>query len=163
MLTAQGGRYLLVERGPEAEHHPGHRLTGAVPVRPDQPSAALAVLTDEPTRLVTLTITGNGYRIGPHSGEFDGDDEHLATDLEDPGEPATLFGYLVEALSRRRDAAVHRALLRQHAVQRRRCAQGGGVLRPAPKPGPGRLAFMVIYDANVLYPSFGARLGHTSP
>jgi fructuronate reductase/mannitol 2-dehydrogenase len=106
VLTAQNGLYLVVERSPEAD---AIQVVGCL-VRYlyglDEPPAVLAALTDSSTRLVTMTITGTGYRIDPHSGEFDADDEHLATDLEDPGEPATVFGYLVEALARRRQAGI---------------------------------------------------------
>ena len=66
----------------------------------------LSALTHECTRVVTLTITGSGYRIDAHTGEFDADDPHVARDLEDPGNPETVFGYLVEALHRRRQAGL---------------------------------------------------------
>ncbi len=56
--------------------------------------------------MVSLTITGTGYRIDAHTGEFDADDIHVASDLEDPGTPETVFGYLVEALHRRRQAGL---------------------------------------------------------
>src|SRR3712207_4667165 len=73
---------------------------------PDDPQAVLAALADERTRVVTLTITGTGYRVDAHTGEFDADDPHVARDLEDPGTPETVFGYLVEALHRRRRAGL---------------------------------------------------------
>jgi fructuronate reductase/mannitol 2-dehydrogenase len=65
----------------------------------------LDALSDPATRLVTLTITGNGYLLTP-DGEFSGDDPLVASELEDPGSPDTVFGYLVEALERRRRAGV---------------------------------------------------------
>jgi fructuronate reductase/mannitol 2-dehydrogenase len=80
-------------------------LTGYL-YAPDDPEAVLAALADERTRVVTLTITGTGYRVDPHTGEFDADDPHIARDLEDPGTPETVFGYLVEALHRRRQAGL---------------------------------------------------------
>jgi mannitol 2-dehydrogenase len=63
----------------------------------------LTVLADERIRLVTLTITGSAYNIDPSSGEFEADVAEIA-DLEDPGSPAGVFGYLTEALDRRRRA-----------------------------------------------------------
>ncbi len=45
----------------------------------DDPEAVLTALADECTRVVTLTITGTGYRVDAHTGEFDVDP--LAADL----------------------------------------------------------------------------------
>jgi fructuronate reductase/mannitol 2-dehydrogenase len=74
---------------------------------PEQSDAVLQVLTDERTRLVTMTITGSSYLIDSHSGGFQPeDDEGVASDLEDPGHPGTVFGYLTEALHRRRAAGI---------------------------------------------------------
>ncbi|SDQ33964.1 mannitol dehydrogenase family protein [Quadrisphaera sp. DSM 44207] len=106
VLSAQDCLYLLVERGADGDRA---RVIGSM-VRylfaPEDPEAVLAALADERTRLVTLTITGTGYRIDPHTGEFDPDDEEVAADLEDPARPRTVFGYLVEALDRRRRAGL---------------------------------------------------------
>jgi mannitol 2-dehydrogenase len=68
---------------------------------PDDPAAVLAVLTDERTRVVTLTITGSGYPVG-EDGVFDAGAPGVRADLRYPDHPRTVFGYLVEALDRRR-------------------------------------------------------------
>jgi mannitol-1-phosphate/altronate dehydrogenase len=73
---------------------------------PDDPARVLDVLTDERTRMVSLTITGSGYRLCPQSGEFDADDVDIRWDLAHPERPRTVFGYLAEALDRRRRAGV---------------------------------------------------------
>jgi fructuronate reductase/mannitol 2-dehydrogenase len=73
---------------------------------PDDPATVLDLLTDERIRMVSLTITGSGYRLCPQTGDFDADDEDIAWDLREPGRPRTVFGYLVEALDRRRRAGV---------------------------------------------------------
>lgn len=70
---------------------------------PDEPDAVLDALTDPRTRIVTLTITGNGYHLDAASGELI-DDEAVRADLADPRRPCTAAGYLVEALDRRRRA-----------------------------------------------------------
>ncbi|WP_432484753.1 mannitol dehydrogenase family protein [Kineococcus esterisolvens] len=104
VLQAQDRLYTVVERGPHDEHA---RVVGVVTrylLTADDPGAVLDVLADERTRLVTLTITGTGYRIDPHTGEFDADDDALRADLDDPGRPGTVFGLLTEALARRRSA-----------------------------------------------------------
>jgi mannitol 2-dehydrogenase len=102
VLTAQDGLYLVVERGPEDDRA---GVVGAL-VRylhgPDSPGAVLDALADEGIRVVTMTITGTSYRIDPHTGEFDADDEEVQADLADPAHPRTVFGYVVEALDRRR-------------------------------------------------------------
>jgi mannitol-1-phosphate/altronate dehydrogenase len=117
VLAAQDRLYLLVERGPETDRT---RVIGA--------------------------LTGTSYRIDPHSGEFDAEDEDVQADLFSPGRPSTAFGFLVEALRPGGGAAtspgvgapaVHRPVLRQHAAQRRGPADRGGVLRPAAGRGAG--------------------------
>ena len=72
---------------------------------PDDPEAVLAVLADARTRLVTLTITGNGYPVDA-SGTFDAGHPGAGADLGEPARPSTVFGYLVEALARRRRAGL---------------------------------------------------------
>ncbi len=72
---------------------------------PDDPEAVLAALADARTRVVTLTITGGGYPVG-EDGTFDATDPQVHADLEDPARPDTAFGYLVEALHRRRRAGL---------------------------------------------------------
>jgi fructuronate reductase/mannitol 2-dehydrogenase len=104
VLADQDGLWTVVERGADGDRA---TVVGALTrylYAPDDPEAVLAALTDEGTRVVSLTITGSGYRIDAHSGEFDADDPHVARDLEDAGHPETVFGYLVEALHRRRQA-----------------------------------------------------------
>jgi fructuronate reductase/mannitol 2-dehydrogenase len=106
VLADQDRLYLVVERGPDGDRA---RVVGAMTrylYGPDDPAAVLDALVDERVRLVTLTITGTSYRIDPHTGEFDADDEALRADLRDPARPSTVFGYLVEALHRRRQSGL---------------------------------------------------------
>ncbi|SNS97737.1 fructuronate reductase [Geodermatophilus saharensis] len=106
VLAGQDRLWTVVERAADGDRA---TVVGALTrylYAPDDPEAVLAALADEGTRVVTLTITGTGYRIDAHSGEFDADDPHVARDLEDPGTPETVFGYLVEALHRRREAGL---------------------------------------------------------
>ena len=106
VLSAQDRLYLVVERSAEEDRA---RVVGAMTsylFAPEDPEAVLSALADERTRLVTLTITGTGYRIDPHTGEFDPDDDEVQADLGDPARPRTVFGYLVEALHRRRQAGL---------------------------------------------------------
>ena len=105
VLAAQDGLYLVVER--DAEEDRG-RVVGAMTrylYAPQDPEAVLAVLVAASTRVVSMTITGTSYLIDPHTGQFEADDEVLS-DLNEDGDPTTVFGYLVEALARRRAAGV---------------------------------------------------------
>src|SRR3712207_7309964 len=58
------------------------------------------------SRLVTLTITPGGYPLDPQTRAFRADDPDVVRDLAQPSAPATVFGYLVEALDRRRRAGL---------------------------------------------------------
>jgi hypothetical protein len=72
---------------------------------PEQREQVLDALADPATHLVTLTITGAGYNLDAEGG-FAVDDPTVAEEMEDPGRPDTVFGYLVEALDRRRQAGL---------------------------------------------------------
>jgi mannitol 2-dehydrogenase len=105
VMQAQDCLSLVVERG---SHGTTARVVGAMGrylFAPDRREAVLRVLSDPATRLVTLTITGNGYLLG-RDGEFRVDDPLVASELAHPGRPGTVFGYLVAALDRRRRAGL---------------------------------------------------------
>jgi fructuronate reductase/mannitol 2-dehydrogenase len=105
VLNAQDGLYLVVERGAEKSRA---RVVGVMKrylFAPEQPGEVLAGLADPDTKLVTLTITGNGYLLD-EDGKFSVDDPRVAGELEHPERPETVFGYLVEGLARRRQADV---------------------------------------------------------
>ncbi len=105
VMRAQDCLYLVVERGARDTTARVAGAMGRYLFAPQERAAVLDALSDPGTRLVTLTITGNGYLLTP-DGEFSVDDPLVASELEDPGSPDTVFGYLVEALDRRRRAGV---------------------------------------------------------
>ncbi|MDT0278167.1 mannitol dehydrogenase family protein [Blastococcus goldschmidtiae] len=105
-LAPQDHLYTVVERSPDGERA---RVVGVMVdyhFAPEDPARVLDLLTDERTRMVSLTITGSGYRLTPASGTFDADDVDIQADLRSPDSPRTVFGYLVEALDRRRRAGL---------------------------------------------------------
>jgi mannitol 2-dehydrogenase len=104
-LRPQDCLYMVVERGARGTTARVVGAMGRYLYGPEERPAVLDALSDPGTRLVTLTITGNGYLLTP-DGEFSVDDPLVASELEDPGRPETVFGYLVEALERRRRAGV---------------------------------------------------------
>jgi fructuronate reductase/mannitol 2-dehydrogenase len=105
-LAPQDHLYTVVERSPDGERA---RVVGVMVdyhFAPDAPGTVLDVLTDEQTRMVSLTITGSGYRLRPETGDFDADDADIRWDLTETARPRTVFGFIVEALDRRRRAGL---------------------------------------------------------
>lgn len=104
VLDAQDGLYTVVEKAGDGSLQA--RLVGSI-VRylyaPDDPEAVLEQLADPAVRIVSLTVTEGGYALDPGTEEFDPADPVVAPDLTGTGPPRTVFGYVVEALRRRRD------------------------------------------------------------
>lgn len=74
---------------------------------PDDPDALLGLLADPRIRIVSLTVTEGGYNVHPVTGAFVEDDAAIVADVAalQAGEaPRTMFGYVTEALRRRRAA-----------------------------------------------------------
>lgn len=105
-LRSQDFRYTVMVKRPDGgrEARVTRSIVGLVFAAQD-PEAALRVLTDPDIRIVTLTITEGGYHLDQATGELllDGD---LEADLVPGAVPRTAFGYLVEALARRRATGV---------------------------------------------------------
>ncbi len=98
--------YTVVERSPDGEHA---RVVGVMVdyhFAPDDPAVVLDLLCHPHTRMVSMTITDGGYRIDPATGTFDDDDVDVRHDVWEPTRPRTVFGFLVEALDRRRRAGL---------------------------------------------------------
>jgi mannitol 2-dehydrogenase len=101
-LEPQDLLYSVVERHPDEDDV---KVVGAM-VRylhaPDDPEAVLRTLTDPRIRLVTITLTANAYHVDVATGDFDAASDDVLADVAHPESPVTFFGYLVEALRRRR-------------------------------------------------------------
>ncbi|WP_051293349.1 mannitol dehydrogenase family protein [Olivibacter sitiensis] len=67
----------------------------------DEPEKAFEQLADPAIKIVSLTITEGRYLLNK-DGELPLDDSGVQHDLQHPKEPTTAFGYIVEALDRRR-------------------------------------------------------------
>ena len=102
-LIPQHGLYTLVTKHPDGHLEP--RVIGSIVdylYAPDNPERVLDTLTREQTRIVSLTITEGGYNFNQITHEFIADEPAVAADLRPGATPSTVFGYVVEALDRRR-------------------------------------------------------------
>ena len=102
-LQAQDGLYTLTICPPDAQ--PSVRLIGALVDylhAPDDPEAVLARLAGPQIRIVSMTITEGGYNLDA-AGQFRPETPDVARDLA-RGTTHTVFGLVIEALRRRRDA-----------------------------------------------------------
>ncbi len=73
---------------------------------PDDPEAVLQVMTRPNIRVVSLTVTEGGYNIDAVTGHFDRENPVVLADIAAGAGPTTMFGYVVEALRRRRALGV---------------------------------------------------------
>ncbi|RJF41997.1 mannitol dehydrogenase family protein [Actinomyces sp. 2119] len=104
-LEGQDHLYTLVLKHPGGRREPAvigslHRYLFA----PDDPEAVLEVMAAPTTRIVSLTVTEGGYNIDDATGSFRTDSPGALHDATHPRQPTTTFGYVVEALRRRREA-----------------------------------------------------------
>lgn len=99
-LAPQDNLYTQVSLGSETPY----QVIGALMqllVAPESPEAVLQRLADPATRIVTITVTEKGYCLDG-SGNLDLARSDVQRDLRQPYAPATVHGYLLEALRRRR-------------------------------------------------------------
>jgi sorbose reductase len=99
--------YSLTIAPPKGE--PSVRVIGAqldYLLAPEQPDEVLELLTSPDLRIVTLTITEGGYHVDPQSHTFVADHPDVTHDLAGNGAPRTVFGFVTEALARRRAAGI---------------------------------------------------------
>ena len=104
VLSAQDGLYTVVERGHEGETARVVGSIGSVHYAPNDGAAVRDALADPRTRVVSLTITGNGYFLDPVTREFDASHPDVRADLTGSGSYVTAWGYLTDALELRRRA-----------------------------------------------------------
>ncbi len=71
---------------------------------PEDAEAVLDRMADPATRIVSLTITEGGYHVNQADGTFDDSDPAIQADIAVDGLPTTAFGFITEALARRRKA-----------------------------------------------------------
>lgn len=103
VMAAQDCLYTLVVKHPDGSFEP--RVIGSIVeylFAPEDPEAVIEKLTDEHTRIVSLTVTEGGYNFHAVTGNFDTSNPDVAHDLAPGAIPKTIFGLITEALVRRR-------------------------------------------------------------
>ena len=73
---------------------------------PVDPAATVAAMSDPVTRIVSLTITEGGYYVDALTDGLDASHPDMQADAARPEAPATVFGMMILALRRRRDAGL---------------------------------------------------------
>ncbi len=107
VMRAQECLYTLVVKSSDGTLDP--RVIGSIVdylFAPEDPEGVLARMTAPATRIVSLTVTEGGYHVNQATGAFDPSDPAIRADIEATGTPTTAFGFLTEALARRRAAGV---------------------------------------------------------
>ncbi|TYC48272.1 mannitol dehydrogenase family protein [Rhodobacterales bacterium] len=70
------------------------------------PAALIERLCQPDIRIVSLTITEGGYFVDPNTGGFNADHPEIKADIARQGTRETVFGVLVEALTKRNEAGI---------------------------------------------------------
>ncbi|MGI9007063.1 MAG: mannitol dehydrogenase family protein [Streptosporangiaceae bacterium] len=102
-LAAQDGLYTLVLKHSDGTWEP--RVIGSIVAylfAPDDPDAVIEKMAAATTRIVSLTVTEGGYNISDATGEFDAGHPDVRHDTTPGATPRTAFGFIAEALRRRR-------------------------------------------------------------
>ena len=107
VMAKQDCLYTLVVKHPDGSREP--RVIGSLVdylYAPEQPDEVLRVMTAPSTRIVSLTITEGGYHVDQTTGDFDAEHPTIQRDLVPGAVPSSAFGFLTEALARRRAAGI---------------------------------------------------------
>ena len=105
VLKRQDYLYTLIVKHPDGSVE--NRVIGSLidfMLGCDDPSAVTDRMASATTKIVSLTITEGGYNFNPATGEFDFENPDVKHDLANPESPKMIFGFLTEALRKRRAA-----------------------------------------------------------
>ncbi len=100
-LESQDGLYTLVERQGEDETAIVIGAVHDVLFAGDRSEPVLAAIDDPAIRIVSLTVTENGYCLNPATKTLALEHAAIAHDLEHPERPQSAVGIVVEAYRRR--------------------------------------------------------------
>lgn len=102
-LAQQDGLYTLLVAEPDGLLNA--RILGPIIhclFAPHNPEAVISIMASPEIRIITLTITEGGYNFNSSTGEFRFEDPGIRWDISHPDQPVTVFGYLTQALKRRK-------------------------------------------------------------
>lgn len=103
-LRAQDHLFTVLEKGREGNQA---IIVGSVNeclnAKLDGMDAIIEKFCEPQVAIVSLTVTEKGYCIDPATGKLDTNNERIVHDLQNPAEPHSVPGILVEALNRRRE------------------------------------------------------------
>lgn len=103
-LKQQDFLYTLVVKHPDGNLK--ERIIGSIIdyiFAPLETARAIKKMADYHTKIVSLTITEGGYNFDHTTGEFIFESPNIQYDLNNPGNPKTVFGYLAAALRIRKE------------------------------------------------------------
>ncbi|MEY2847685.1 MAG: hypothetical protein RI885_350 [Actinomycetota bacterium] len=107
VFGAQDCLYTLTLKHPDGRRE--SRVIGSIIeylFAPDDTEAVVERMTDPAVKIVSLTITEGGYNFDRVTGEFDASHPGVVADLAPGAAPSTVFGFVTEALRRRRERGV---------------------------------------------------------
>jgi mannitol 2-dehydrogenase len=102
-LAPQDGLYTLVERDGKHEHVAVIGSISQIIYAGESTAAVVAEIEKASTRIVSLTVTENGYCLNPVAGTLDHEHALIKKDLATPEQPHSAIGVIVESYRRRRD------------------------------------------------------------
>jgi fructuronate reductase len=105
-LAPQDFAYTAVELGPNGETHRVVSVVQDVLVAREDPRAVLSLMSDPKVRIVSLTVTEQGYCHEPATGALNAAHPDILHDLAHPDAPRSAPGFLVRALQRRHAAGL---------------------------------------------------------
>lgn len=103
-LDPQDGLYTLVERGGGRESVAVIGSVAQVIYAGESSAALLDAIAQPDVRIVSLTITENGYCLNPATRQFDPEHPQIRADLAAPAAPHSAIGIIVESYRRRMQA-----------------------------------------------------------
>jgi mannitol 2-dehydrogenase len=71
---------------------------------PVDPAKLIETMAAPEIRIVSMTVTEGGYYVDAKTGGFDANHPEIVADRENPDNPKTVFGILIAALMKRREA-----------------------------------------------------------
>jgi mannitol 2-dehydrogenase len=106
-LADQDGLYTLMITEPDGTLTA--RVIGSIVeylYAPENHGAVIEKMADPDIKIITLTITEGGYNFRADTGKFQINEPLVQWDQNNPENPKTVFGYITQALKRRKDRGI---------------------------------------------------------